>query len=119
MRQEEALPGPPLGAYGLMAERHWKENLPEYHRVLTEEGMLAAQLALAEAQAKGAVDQRMREIMAKDGGLGEEGRRMGFSQSAYKAAEEEVLPAFILIPPEDEAGLLESLEDQTRLPSPA
>lgn len=82
----------PISAYGLMAERHWKEFRPKMVRELEETGKLEE--ALHEAQ-----ERTLDELMELETKLEADGLT---TQQARDQAWEMVREKYILLPPEDE-----------------
>lgn len=83
----------PISAYGLMAERHWREFRPKMVRELEETGKLEE--ALHEAQ-----ERTLDELMALETKLEADGLT---TQQARDQAWEMVREKYILLPPEDES----------------
>ena len=82
----------PISAYGLMAERHWREFRPKMVRELEEAGKLEE--ALHEAQ-----ERTLDELMELETKLEADGLT---KQQASDQAWEVVRERYILLPPEDE-----------------
>jgi len=82
----------PISAYGLMAERHWREFRPKMVRELEETGKLEE--ALYEAQ-----ERTLDELMELETKLEADGLT---KQQASDQAWEMVRERYILLPPEDE-----------------
>ncbi|MCK9590149.1 MAG: hypothetical protein WC003_17370 [Terrimicrobiaceae bacterium] len=82
----------PISAYGLMAERHWREFRPRMVRELEETGELEE--ALHEAQ-----ELTLDELMELETKLEAQGLT---TQQARDQAWEVVRERYILLPPEDE-----------------
>ena len=83
----------PISAYGLMAERHWREFRPKMVRELEETGKLEE--ALHEAQ-----ERTLDELMDLETKLEAQGLT---KQQACDQAWEMVREKYILLPPEDES----------------
>ncbi len=83
----------PISAYGLMAERHWREFRPKMMRELEETGRLEE--ALHEAQ-----ERTLDELMEVETKLEADGLT---TQQARDQAWEMVREKYILLPPEDES----------------
>lgn len=83
----------PISAYGLMAERHWREFRPRMVRELEETGKLEE--ALHEAQ-----ERTLDELMDLETKLEAQGLT---KQQACDQAWEVVRERYILLPPEDES----------------
>ena len=83
----------PISAYGLMAERHWREFRPQMVRELEETGKLEE--ALHEAQ-----ERTLDELMEVETKLEADGLT---TQQARDQAWEMVREKYILLPPEDES----------------
>lgn len=82
----------PISAYGLMAERHWREFRPKMARELEETGKLEE--ALHEAQ-----ERTLDELMELETELEAQGLT---KQQAHDQAWEVVRERYILLPPENE-----------------
>ena len=82
----------PISAYGLMAERHWREFRPKMVRELEKTGKLEE--ALHEAQ-----ERTLDELMDLETKLEADGLT---KQQASDQAWEVVRERYILLPPEDE-----------------
>lgn len=82
----------PISAYGLMAERHWREFRPKMVRELEEAGKLEE--ALHEAQ-----ERTLDELMDLETRLEANGLT---NQQARDQAWEMVREKYILLPPEDD-----------------
>lgn len=82
----------PISAYGLMAEKHWREFRPTMVRELEVEGRLKE--ALYEAQ-----EQTLDELVALEDQLTAQGLTM---DQACRQAWEMVREKYILLPPENE-----------------
>lgn len=82
----------PISAYGLMAERHWREFRPKMVRELEETGKLGE--ALYEAQ-----ERTLDELLPLEDKLVADGLTM---DQASRQAWEMVRERYILLPPEDE-----------------
>jgi hypothetical protein len=83
----------PISAYGLMAERHWREFRPKTVKELEETGKLEE--ALHEAQ-----ERTLDELMELETKLEADGLT---TQQARDRAWEMVREKYILLPPEDES----------------
>lgn len=85
--------------YVKMAKDHWESNLPVYYNHLMQEGILDSELEragqTAEAAVQSGVEKLMAEIRQTDGNPEE------FLETARRMAEEAVLPAYILLEPEE------------------
>ena len=81
----------PISAYGLMAERHWREFRPRMVQELEETGKL--EQALHEAQ-----ERTLDELMELETKLEAQGLT---TQQARDQAWEVVRERYILLPPED------------------
>ena len=84
----------PISAYGLMAERHWREFRPKMVRELEATGKLEE--ALYEAQ-----ERTLDELMELETRLEAQGLT---TQQARDQAWEVVRERYILLPPEDDQG---------------
>ena len=84
----------PISAYGLMAERHWREFRPRMVRELQEAGKLEE--ALYEAQ-----ERTLDELMELEPKLEAQGLT---TQQARDQAWEVVRERYIFLPPEDDQG---------------
>ncbi len=83
---------PVMGPYGMMAERHWREFLPELVRKLEAENRLEE--ALIEAQ-----ERTIDEMIETTARL----RKQGLDpQQAQNTAWEMIREQYILLPPESE-----------------
>ncbi len=82
----------PISAYGLMAEKHWREFRPRMVQELEAAGKLEE--ALHEAQ-----EQTLDELLALEDKLLAQGLT---HQQAHDQAWEMVRESYILLPPEDE-----------------
>lgn len=82
----------PISAYGLMAERHWREFLPRMVRELQEAGKLEE--ALYEAQ-----ERTLDELLVLEDKLVAQGMTM---EQASRQAWEMVREKYILLPPEED-----------------
>jgi hypothetical protein len=82
----------PISAYGLMAERHWREFRPRMVRELQETGKLEE--ALYEAQ-----ERTLDELLALEDKLVAQGLTM---DQASRQAWEMVRENYILLPPEND-----------------
>ncbi len=82
----------PIGRYGRMAERHWREFRPQMVRELEETGRLKE--ALYEAQ-----ERTLDELVALEDQLTAQGLTM---DQASRQAWEIVRERYILLPPENE-----------------
>ena len=82
----------PISAYGLMAEKHWREFLPKMVRELEAQGKLEE--ALYEAQ-----ERTLDELLPLEDKLVADGLTM---DQASRQAWEMVRERYILLPPEDE-----------------
>ncbi len=83
----------PISAYGLMAERHWREFRPRMVREMEETGKLEE--ALHEAQERTLDELLDLEVKLEAQGL--------TKQQACDQAWEMVREKYILLPPEDES----------------
>jgi hypothetical protein len=81
-----------ISAYGLMAERHWREFRPKMVKEMEEAGKLDE--ALHEAQ-----ERTLDEMLELETKLEADGLTM---QQAHAQAWEMVREKYILLPPEDE-----------------
>lgn len=82
----------PISAYGLMAERHWREFRPKMVRELEAQGKLEE--ALYEAQ-----ERTLDELLPLEDKLVADGLTM---DQASRQAWEMVRERYILLPPEDD-----------------
>lgn len=82
----------PISAYGLMAEKHWREFRPKMVRELEAQGKLEE--ALYEAQ-----ERTLDELLPLEDKLVADGLTM---DQASRQAWEMVRERYILLPPEDE-----------------
>lgn len=82
----------PISAYGLMAERHWREFRPRMVRELQEAGKLEE--ALYEAQ-----ERTLDELLALEDKLVAQGMTL---DQASRQAWEMMREKYILLPPEDD-----------------
>ena len=79
-----------LTQYGRMAEKHWREFLPNRVRELEAKSQLQEALYEAEEKTKDEMDQAMRDF-----------RKQGYTpQQAHDTAWEIVRERYILLPPE-------------------
>ena len=79
-----------LTQYGRMAEKHWREFLPNRVRELEAKSQLQEALYEAEEMTKDEMDQTMRDF-----------RKQGYTpQQAHDTAWEIVRERYILLPPE-------------------
>ena len=79
-----------LTQYGRMAERHWREHLPNRVRELEAKSQLQEALYEAEEKTKDEMDQAIRDF-----------RKQGYTpQQAHDTAWEIVRERYILLPPE-------------------
>jgi cation transport regulator ChaB len=79
-----------LTQYGRMAEKHWREFLPQRVRDLETKGHLQEALYEAEEKTKDEMDEAIRDF-----------RKLGYTpQQAHDTAWEIVRERYILLPPE-------------------
>jgi cation transport regulator ChaB len=80
-----------LTQYGRMAEKHWREFLPQRVRELETKGQLQEALYEAEEMTKDEMDKAIRDF-----------RKQGYTpQQAHDTAWEIVRERYILLPPEE------------------